>query len=169
MLAASASCVSQTTSSAEPKISNPDIARLAAEIRQLIEDENKLPFKTYITPGTRSVAHALYYKNVQKRIEDNGTENFPKKNDEKLYGELIVYIPIYQDGSLFLKDGGPRVEKSSGNIDLDSAALEIVRRAAPFDPFPPNAISRHKDDLWVIITRFNFTRQEVLPADGLSN
>ncbi len=106
---------------------------------------------------------------MRKRIEDIGTEYFPKKNGEKLYGELIVYIPIYQDGNLFLRDGGPLVKKSSGNVDLDSAALEIVRRAAPFDPFPHKAISHRKDDLWIIITRFNFERQEVLPANALSN
>ncbi|MEO5934764.1 MAG: TonB C-terminal domain-containing protein [Duganella sp.] len=169
MLAASAPCVAQTVPSGDPKIYSADIVRAAAEISQLIEDENKLPIKIFITPSTKSVAHAMYYANVRKRIENNGTENFPKKNGEKLYGELILYIPIYQDRSLFLRDGGPRVEKSSGNVDLDSAALEIVQRVAPFDPFPPSAVSRHKDDVWVIITRFNFTRQEALPVNALSD
>lgn len=169
MLAASAPCVAQTAPSSTPKKTNADIARLAVEISQLIEEQKKLPIKTFITPSTKSVAHAMYYTNVRNRIENNGTKNFPKKNGEKLYGELIVYIPIYQDGSLFLRDGGPRVEKSSGNVDLDSAALEIIQRAAPFDPFPAGAISRHKDDVWVIITRFNFTREEVLPVDALSD
>jgi protein TonB len=58
-----------------------------------------------------------------------------------------------------------RVEKSSGNLELDKAALAIVRRSAPFGRFPPKMLSSDKDDLWVIITRFNFTREEKLEAE----
>jgi protein TonB len=57
------------------------------------------------------------------------------------------------------------VEHSSGNPALDKAALAIVRRAAPFGTFPPNMRSSGKDDLWVIITRFNFTRQNKMQAE----
>jgi protein TonB len=42
--------------------------------------------------------------------------------------------------------------------------LAIVRRAAPFGKFPPNMLSKDKDDLWVIITTFKFTREEKLEA-----
>ena len=82
-----------------------------------------------------------------------------------MYGELIVYIPIFQDGTIYEKDGGPKVEKSSGNKALDEAALRIVRRAAPFGRFPPNMRSKDKDDLWVVITRFKFTRDEQLETE----
>jgi protein TonB len=37
---------------------------------------------------------------LQKRIEEFGTLNFPRKDGKKMYGELIVYIPIFQDGDL---------------------------------------------------------------------
>jgi protein TonB len=140
------------------------IARQAAEITQSIDDQNKRPKKTYITPSTREVGYAIYYKQMQKRVEEVGTLNFPQKNGGKLYGELVMYIPIFQDGSLYLKDGGPRVERSSGNPALDQAALQIVRRAAPFGKFPPNMRSTDKDDLWVIITRFKFTREDKMQA-----
>jgi protein TonB len=133
------------------------ITRMAAEISQSIENQNKRPRKTFITPSTKAVGYALYYKAMQKRIEDIGTMQFPEKNGKKLYGELIVYIPIFQDGSIYEKEGGPRIEKSSGNASLDKAALKIVRHAAPFGTFPPNMRSRDKDDLWIVITRFKFT------------
>jgi len=136
---------------------NKAIKRMAAEISQTIEDQNKRPRKTFITPSTRAVGYALYYKAMQKRIEDMGTLQFPEKNGQKLYGELIVYIPIFQDGSIYEKEGGPRIEKSSGIAALDKAALRIVRRAAPYGEFPPNMRSRDKDDLWIVITRFKFT------------
>jgi protein TonB len=142
--------------------SNQALARMAAEISQSIEDQNKRPRKTFITPSTQAVGYAMYYKALQKRVEDIGTLNFPQKNGRKMYGELIIYIPIFQDGSIYEKEGGPKVEKSSGNAALDAAALRIVRRAAPFGKFPPNMRSSDKDDLWVVITRFKFTRDQQL-------
>lgn len=145
--------------------SSKAIARTAAEIHQRIEDENKRPKKTFITPSTREVGYARYYKDMQRKVEEVGTLNFPQKSGKKLYGELVVYIPIFQDGSIYEKEGGVRVEKSSGNPDLDKAALAIVRRSAPFGRFPPKMLSSDKDDLWVIITRFNFTREEKLEAE----
>jgi protein TonB len=141
------------------------IARMTAEITQRISDENKRPRKTFISPSTREVGYALYYKAMQKRIEETGTLNFPQQNGSKLYGELVVYIPVFQDGNLYEKEGGPRIERSSGNAALDKAALQIVRRAAPFGAFPANMRSSDKDDLWIVITRFKFTREEKLQAE----
>ena len=141
------------------------IARMTAEITQRISDENKRPKKTFISPSTREVGYAMYYKAMQKRVEEVGTLNFPQQNGHKLYGELVVYIPIFQDGSLYEKEGGPRVERSSGNPALDKAALAIVRRAAPFGKFPANMRSSDKDDLWIVVTRFKFTREEKLQAE----
>lgn len=145
--------------------SSQALARTVAEIAQTIEDQNKRPRKTFITPSTKAVGYAVYYKALQKKVEDVGTLNFPQKNGRKLYGELIIYIPIFQDGSIYEKDGGPRVEKSSGSKALDAAALRIVRRAAPFGNFPPNMRSRDKDDIWVVITRFKFTRDQLLETE----
>lgn len=145
--------------------SSKAIARRAAEITQVIEDQNKRPKKTFITPSTREVGYASYYKTMQKRIEEMGTLNFPSKNGRKLYGELVVYIPVFQDGSIYEKDGGVRIEKSSGNDALDAAAMAIVRRAAPFGKFPPNMLSSERDDLWVIITRFKFTREDKMETN----
>ncbi len=141
------------------------IARMTAEITQTIEDQNKRPKRTHISPSTRQVGYALYYKAMQKRVEEMGTLNFPQQNGRKLYGELVVSIPIFQDGSLYQKEGGPRVERSSGNPALDKAALEIVRRAAPFGSFPQNMRTVGKDDLWIVITRFTFTREEKMKAE----
>ncbi|MFB9243965.1 TonB family protein [Massilia antarctica] len=145
--------------------STKPLARKTAEIAQRIEDQNKRPRKTYITPSTQAVGYAIYYKTMQKRVEDIGTLNFPQREGKKLYGELTVYIPIFQDGSIYQKDGGVRIEKSSGNPALDKAALAIVRRAAPFGAFPKNMLSSDKDDLWVIITRFKFTHDDKLEAE----
>lgn len=141
------------------------IVRKEAEIAKSVEDYNKRPKKTQITPTTREVGYAMYYKVLQSRIENIGTLSFPQQNGKKLYGELVIYIPIFQDGTIYEKDGGPHVERSSGNPALDHAALRIVRRAAPFGRFPQNMRSNDKDDVWEIITRFRFTREDALEAE----
>ncbi|MDP9107500.1 MAG: TonB C-terminal domain-containing protein [Pseudomonadota bacterium] len=145
--------------------SSKAIARREAEIARNVEDYNKRPKKTQITPSTREVGYAMYYKAIQDKIEKLGTLNFPQQNGKKLYGDLVLYIPIYQDGTIYERDGGPRVERSSGNGALDNAALRIVRRSAPFSRFPANMRSADKDDVWEIITRFKFTREEALEAE----
>ena len=141
-------------------------ARREAEIARNIEEYNKRPKKTQITPSTREVGYAMYYKALQDRVEKTGTLNFPQENGKKLYGELVIYIPVYQDGTIYDKDGGPRVERSSGIPALDKAALRIVLRAAPFGKFPPNMRSTDKDDVWEIITRFKFTREDGLLTES---
>ncbi|MDY0974316.1 TonB C-terminal domain-containing protein [Massilia sp. CFBP9012] len=140
------------------------ISRTSAEIFERIEEENRRPKRTQITPSTRQVGYALYYKTMQKRIEEVGTLNFPQQAGRKLYGDLVVYIPVFQDGTLYLGDGGPRIERSSGNPALDKAALEIVRRSAPFGAFPANMRTEGKDDLWEVFTRFRFTREDKMQA-----
>jgi protein TonB len=141
------------------------LLRREAEISRSIEEYNKRPKKTQVTPSTREVGYAAYYKALQDRIEKNGTLNFPQKDGKKLYGQLVVYIPIFQDGTIYMKEGGPRVERTSGNPALDQAALNIVRRSAPFGKFPDNMRSVGKDDVWEIITRFNFTRDDALQTE----
>jgi len=140
------------------------MARREAEIARDVADYNRRPVKTQLTPSTREVAYALYYTALQKQIEQTGTRYFPQHDGKKIYGELIVYIPVYQDGSLYDKEGGPRIERSSGNAMLDRAALAIVRRAAPFGHFPRSATADGKTHVWEIITRFKFTRDGVLEA-----
>ncbi len=109
-----------------------------------------------ITSQTRDVGDAMYFKSVQKKVESIGVINFPQKNGTRLYGQLTVRINVYHDGSLYEKAGGVSVVKSSGNPSLDAAALNIVRRAAPFGRFSGNVRS--------IITRLNFTRDQGLKS-----
>ena len=114
-----------------------------------------------ITANTRDVGYAMYYKALRKRVESFGLINFPQRNGTKLYGELTVRIPVYRDGTLFEKEGGPGIERSSGNPALDRAALNIIRRAAPFGPFPKSMQSKNGGaDVWIIITKLRFTRDQ---------
>jgi periplasmic protein TonB len=144
---------------------NKALARQDAEIAKNIEDYNKRPKKTQISPSSREAGYALYYKALQDKVEKTGTNAFPMQNGKKLYGELVVYIPVFQDGTIYTKEGGARVEHSSGSAALDRAALRIVEQSAPFDRFPANMRSKNKDDVWEVITHFKFTREEGLEAE----
>ncbi|WP_194720720.1 TonB C-terminal domain-containing protein [Noviherbaspirillum malthae] len=144
-----------------------EILRREAEIAKRIEDENKRPKKTFISPSTREVGYAMYFNSVREKIEKVGTVNFPQKDGKKMYGELTLSISIFQDGSIYVndKDEGIAVERSSGNPALDDAARRIVRRAAPFGAFAKNMRSSDKEDVWVMTTRFKFTRENALEAE----
>ena len=149
--------------------SSKAIARQVAEISTKIEDQNKRPRKTYLMPSTQEVGYAMYYKTMQKRIEEIGTLNFPQKDGRKLYGELELEIPVFQDGTIYVKDGGVKVTRAP-------ATRRSTRRPWPSCAAPrPSANSRRicsrqdKDDLWVIITRFKFTREERLETNSKGN
>jgi protein TonB len=144
--------------------SSSEILRREAEIHKSIEDYNKRPRKTVISPSTREAGYAMYYNAIRERIEKFGTLNFPQKDGKKLYGELVLSIPLYQDGTIYEKEGGLTVDRSSGNPALDEAAKRIVMRSAPFGKFPPNMRSSDKDDVWVLVTSFRFTRDGVETA-----
>ncbi|MBO9536881.1 TonB C-terminal domain-containing protein [Herbaspirillum sp.] len=155
----------------EPRLNARDMletaramARMEAEVARNIEEYNKRPKKTQITPSTREVGYAQYYKTLQDKIEKVGTLNFPTKDGNKLYGELLVIIPVFQDGTIYERDGGVVVKTSSGNPALDQAAVAIVRRSAPFGRFPENMRTGGRDDVWEIVTRFRFTRDQGLQA-----
>ncbi|TFW28366.1 energy transducer TonB [Massilia arenosa] len=149
--------------------SSKAIARSVAELSERIEDQNKRPKKTFITPSTRAVGYAMYYNQMSKRIEDFGTLNFPNKNGKKLYGELVMMIPVFQDGTIYEKDGGLEIKRTSGNADLDEAAKRIVRRSSPFGRFPANMRSTDRDDLWVVVITFRFTSRDRLDVDMKGN
>ncbi len=140
------------------------LGRREAEIARDIADYNKRPVKTQLTPSTRQVEYAMYFTGLQHRIEQTGTRYFPERDGKKMYGELFVYIPIFQDGSVYEKEGGPRIERSFGNPALDQAALLIVRRAAPFGPFPSALRRDGKTHVWEIVTRFHFIRDQTLES-----
>lgn len=146
--------------------SSKAIARQEAQIYNRVEDENKKPRKTHMSPSTMGVSYAQYYSEMSHRIEEIGTLNFPQKNGVKQYGQVVISISVFQDGSIYDKDGGIQVEKSSGNAFLDKAAVTIVRRSAPFGRFPAKMRSSQEGgDVFVLVTTFKFARDNTLETE----
>ncbi len=146
------------------------LARRQAELAREIVDYNARPIKRQLTPSTREVPYALYYTALRKKIEETGTRYFPQSGSTKIYGELVISIPVAQDGYLYDAEGGPRIERSSGNPALDAAALAIVRRAAPFGRLPADAAPSgdSRAQVWEVLARFSFTREQQLHTQPLA-
>jgi protein TonB len=132
------------------------LVKLLAEIERRINEENARPKRRYISPATREAIYAVYYDRLRRAIEDKGTENFPQLAGQKLYGELTMVVTVNHDGRLLSTE----VVEGSGNLALDKRAQAIARAAAPFGRF--NAEMRSRADQILVVSRFKFTRDEVL-------
>jgi protein TonB len=97
----------------------------------LIHDDD--PRQLIISADTRESNIAGYLDNWKRRIEAVGDEYFPELGDlDGLTGSPTLEVSIYATGEL----AEVIIRKSSGSVVLDQAALDILRRASPFDPFP---------------------------------
>ena len=132
------------------------LARQLAQIEQRVDQTQGAARKRYISPATKEVVYAIYYDKMRRTIEYQGTLNFPEAAGEKLYGQLTMVITVDSRGQLLSTE----VARSSGQPLLDERALAIVRNAAPFGNFSQKM--RAQADQIVVVTRFNFTRDDTL-------
>ena len=126
---------------------------------QTLQGGNK---KRYIGPATQESSFARYYDKMRRSIETTGTENFPQAGGEKLYGNLTMVITLNAKGQVLQTE----IAKSSGRALLDQRAVAIVHGASPFDGFTSD-MKRQADQL-VVVTRFNFARDETLETRMLA-
>ncbi len=132
------------------------LLKLLAEIERRVNEENARPKKRHISPATREEVYAVYYDSLRRKIEDKGTENFPELAGKKLYGELTMIVTVNFDGRIL----GTEVVETSGNLTLDRRAQAIAKAAGPFQRF--SSAMRRKADQIVVVSRFRFTRDEIL-------
>lgn len=98
----------------------------------LIHDDD--PRQLIISADTEESSVALYLDNWKRRIEAVGNEYFPELGGfDDLTGSPTLEVSISASGDL----ARVVIRKSSGSRIVDKAALDILRRASPFDPFPP--------------------------------
>ncbi|GAB1383351.1 hypothetical protein MASR1M50_16710 [Burkholderiales bacterium] len=132
------------------------LARLLAAIEKRVEEENSRPRKRYLSPATLGTTYAVYYDSMRRKIEAEGTANFPQMAGRKLYGELIMALLINHDGRIL----DARVVRGSGNRALDKLAELIAARSAPFGNF--TAAMRKDTDQFDVTARFKFTHEQTL-------
>ncbi len=113
----------------------------------LIDDELRLrgqnSREAFITPDTRESRLAPYLDGWKRKIERVGTLNYPLEARRRFnQRNPVVEVVIGANGVL----KAAVIQQSSGDAAVDQAALTILRRAAPFDPFPAN-LKRDYDQL----------------------
>ncbi len=86
-----------------------------------------------VIPNTRESKIAPYLDAWRGKVELLGTLNFPRVMREGAPpGNPILEVSIRADGTL----QSVLVRRSSGRKELDQSAIDILRLASPFDPFP---------------------------------
>jgi protein TonB len=94
---------------------------------------NDDPRQLFVSADTRESVVATYLDTWKRRIEAVGDEYFPELGElEGLTGSPTLEVSIESSGQL----SEVIIRVSSGSPVLDKAALDILRRASPFDPFP---------------------------------
>jgi periplasmic protein TonB len=139
---------------------NDTLASLRAQLDLRRQEYAKRPRRyTISSASTKEAYDALYLDNWRKRIEAIGNTNYPAQaSAQGIYGTLRVMVALNPDGSV----NDIRILRSSGERVLDEAAVNIVRLAAPFDPFPPEL--RSKVDVLEIIRTWQFHRGDTFSS-----
>lgn len=97
-------------------------------------ERQNAPRKQTITQTTKDIRYRQYAEDWRQKVERVGKVAFPENTNPNvsLRGRVLVRVIIRSDGSIAQLG----VVQSSKNKALDAAALNIVRIAAPFSPFP---------------------------------
>jgi protein TonB len=124
------------------------------EATLLIQDNN--PRQLVTSVDTRESRIAGYLDRWKRKIETIGVNYFPELGiTEQLTGSPTLQVTINASGHL----DAAVVRHSSGSRVLDQAAINILRRASPFDPFP-EAIRKEYDQL-VFAYKWEFSGSQV--------
>lgn len=117
-----------------------------AVLTQRIERENARPRKHFDAASARKTAYAPYIDQWRQRIEQVGTEHYPRGVGGKSYGSVQATLTIRADGSI----ADITINRPSNKPLLNQAVRRIAQLSAPFAPFPAD-MARQIDQL--VLTR----------------
>lgn len=127
----------------------------------LLTDDD--PRQLVVSADTSESTIAPYLDNWKRRIEAVGVAYFPELVDiDGIEGSPTLEVSIDSSGNL----EDVVIRKSSGSTVLDQAALDILRRASPFDPFPPEVAADY--DSLRFAYKWLFSEQ-IVPATSSVN
>lgn len=132
-----------------------EIARLMSDIQEFVTSEARRPRKLHINSinAQKSIA-ASYEAAWQQKVERIGNLNYPGDvRRRRLSGTLILSVELNADGQL----QKITINRRSGHRAIDDAAVNIVKMASPFAPFPPAL--RQEVDVLVITRTWQFLNQ----------
>jgi protein TonB len=93
----------------------------------------------WISPDTKASNLAPYLDAWRRKVERVGTLNFPSAARRPDYsGSPVIEVALGADGRVLEAS----IQRPSRHAEIDQAALQILRLASPFEPFPPT-LARH--------------------------
>ncbi|MBF0265838.1 MAG: energy transducer TonB [Gammaproteobacteria bacterium] len=103
--------------------------------------------RKFVNASTSKSHDAAYIKRWTKRIEQIGNKYYPEKLHRLgISGKLVLAVAIDKNGNVL----DISIRQSSKNPLLDQAAIDIVKKAAPFPVIPEKVILDNKS---LVITR----------------
>jgi len=139
---------------------NQEIAQLQADITATQNSITGWPRRSYINSISAHKHIAASYEAAwQQKVEKIGNLNYPgEARRKKLSGTLVLTVELYSDGTL----RKTTINRRSGHKIIDDAAINIVKLASPFSPFPLNL--QREADILVITRTWQFQNSGQLRA-----
>lgn len=98
--------------------------------------------KYEVIPNTRRSIIAPYLDAWRNKVERLGTEDFPVIAQKAAHaGNPVLEVAIRADGTI----SDVVIRRSSGSKELDHAAIQILNRASPFNPFPTDLRQKYDE------------------------
>lgn len=120
----------------------------------MIKDDN--PRQLVTSVDTKESKIAVYLDSWKRRIEMVGVRYFPEQSViQGIAGSPTLQVTINASGQL----EAASIRQSSGSRVLDQAALNILRRASPFEPFPETI--RVDYDRLIFAYKWKFAKSEI--------
>ncbi|XKH02082.1 energy transducer TonB [Marinobacter nauticus] len=132
-----------------------EIASLEARLADQQQAYARRPRVKRVTAvSTLQSNNAWYVQNWVDKVTRVGNLNYPSQARRAgIYGDLRLLVSLRKDGSI----REVAILQSSGSSVLDDAAIQIVRMAAPFAPFPEDM--REQFDVLEIIRTWSFQQR----------
>ncbi len=120
----------------------PDLAMTPNDDGVELRMRGEAMHQLWIAADTRESDVAVYLDSWRRKIERVGTMNFPAiVRREKFSGTPVIEVTIGSDGKLLQT----MVRRSSGHVEIDEAAMRILKLASPYDPFPGELAAKHDE------------------------
>ena len=138
-----------------------ELSGTAGQIGKEYNAYQEKPRKAFVGARARQTSVAMWLDSWLQKIERTGTYAYPMDaRGQKLRGQLRVTAEIDSNGNLI----NSYIDRSSGNSELDQAALRILRMAGNFPKLPTDMVdATGKPATVLVITRtWIFGRSDTL-------
>ena len=131
------------------------IRRLQAQIDKQISDYNKRPRRLTYGVNAVGVTYARYVSDWTSRIEEIGTDRYPKEAKGRQYDSLIITVELDKEGNVV----EVILNKKSRFDALNRAVKQIVYAGAPYEKFTSEMM--REGDILQIVRTWTFTNGQL--------